>query len=84
MHNEKNENVELYIPRKCSATNRLIAPQDHASVQISVPELDANGVITKKSKTYAICGLVRARAESDSTLIRLASEDKIINNIIKA
>ncbi|KAK2961391.1 putative 40S ribosomal protein S21 [Blattamonas nauphoetae] len=78
MQNEKGETVELYIPRKCSATNRLIAADDHASVQLNVPELDANGVITKRFKTYAISGRVRARGESDSALIRLCTEDNLV------
>ncbi|KAK2963350.1 putative 40S ribosomal protein S21 [Blattamonas nauphoetae] len=83
MQNEKGETVELYIPRKCSATNRLIAADDHASVQLNVPELDANGVITKRFKTYAISGRVRARGESDSALIRLCTEDNLVKGLIQ-
>jgi hypothetical protein len=30
------ELVDLYVPRKCSATNRIIKAKDHASVQISI------------------------------------------------
>ncbi|KAF5941857.1 hypothetical protein HYC85_019500 [Camellia sinensis] len=36
MQNEEGQNMDLYIPRKCSATNRLITAKDHASVQINV------------------------------------------------
>ena len=32
MQNDKGEFVDLYIPRKCSATNRLIHAKDHSSV----------------------------------------------------
>ncbi|XVE74503.1 hypothetical protein DITRI_Ditri12bG0022300 [Diplodiscus trichospermus] len=32
--------MDLYIPRKCSATNRLITSKDHASVQINIGHLD--------------------------------------------
>ncbi|KAH7825608.1 putative 40S ribosomal protein S21 [Monocercomonoides exilis] len=84
MQNEKGENIELYIPRKCSATNRIIAADDHASVQITIPKLDKNGVMTKKSKTYALCGMVRARCEADATLIRLCTKDKIVKGLIKS
>jgi len=31
--------VDLYIPRKCSVTNRVIGAKDHASVQINVGEV---------------------------------------------
>ena len=36
MQNDKNDIVDLYIPRKCSATNSLITAYDHASVQIEI------------------------------------------------
>ena len=39
MINEKGEIQEKYIPRKCSATNRLIVAKDHASVQIEIAEV---------------------------------------------
>ena len=31
--------MDIYIPRKCSATNRLITAKDHASVQIEIAEV---------------------------------------------
>merc|ERR1712062_177567 len=36
MQNEAGEYVDMYIPRKCSASNRIIAAKDHASIQIFV------------------------------------------------
>ena len=36
MQNDEGKIVDLYIPRKCSATNRLITAKDHASVQIEI------------------------------------------------
>ena len=39
MENEAKTIVELYIPRKCNATNRLITAKDHASVQINISEV---------------------------------------------
>eukprot|EP00349_Pseudokeronopsis_sp_Brazil_P003919 CAMPEP_0202963200 /NCGR_PEP_ID=MMETSP1396-20130829/7195_1 /ASSEMBLY_ACC=CAM_ASM_000872 /TAXON_ID= /ORGANISM="Pseudokeronopsis sp., Strain Brazil" /LENGTH=43 /DNA_ID= /DNA_START= /DNA_END= /DNA_ORIENTATION= len=43
MQNEEKQIVDLYIPRKCSATNRLITAKDKASVQIDIAEVDVNG-----------------------------------------
>merc|ERR1711962_1766523 len=40
MQNEAGEYVDLYIPRKCSASNRIIGAGDHASVQINIAEDD--------------------------------------------
>lgn len=42
MQNSNNEIVDLYIPRKCSATNRLITAKDHAAVQINVCNVSLN------------------------------------------
>ncbi|KAL9676646.1 hypothetical protein QQ045_004862 [Rhodiola kirilowii] len=61
MQNEEGQNVDLYIPRKCSATNRLITSKDHASVQINIGHLDANGVYNNQFSTFALCGYVRAQ-----------------------
>eukprot|EP01018_Ginkgo_biloba_P013745 Gb_27652 [translate_table: standard] len=61
MQNEEGQNVDLYIPRKCSATNRLITSKDHASVQLNIGHLDENGVYTGQFTTFALCGFVRAQ-----------------------
>ena len=61
MLNEEGENVDLYIPRKCSASNRLITAKDHASVQINVGHLDENGLYTGQFSTFALSGFVRAQ-----------------------
>ena len=53
------ENIDLYIPRKCSWTNRLIAAKDHASVQINIGHLDEQGIYNGQTTTYALCGFVR-------------------------
>ncbi|GMM30949.1 ribosomal 40S subunit protein S21B [Martiniozyma asiatica (nom. inval.)] len=82
MQNDKGELVELYIPRKCSATNRIIKAKDHASVQIRIANVDEEGRIIPDSTTaYAICGDVRAKGESDDAVNRLAQQDGLINNV---
>ncbi|PKU67838.1 40S ribosomal protein S21 [Dendrobium catenatum] len=61
MQNEEGQLVDLYIPRKCSATNRLIAAKDHAAVQINIGHLDEHGVYTRNFTTFALSGFVRAQ-----------------------
>jgi len=73
--------VDLYIPRKCSATNDLIEAKDHASVQINIGDIDKNGVYTNTSTTIALCGQVRERARADIELNRLCLEHKILKSI---
>ncbi|PNW85836.1 hypothetical protein CHLRE_03g203450v5 [Chlamydomonas reinhardtii] len=68
MINDEGQVVDLYIPRKCAWTNKLITAKDHASVQINIGHLDANGVYSNQYTTFAIAGNVRAMGEGDSAL----------------
>ncbi|KAA8574701.1 hypothetical protein EYC84_003951 [Monilinia fructicola] len=63
MENDKGELVDLYVPRKCSATNRIIKAKDHGSVQISIAKVDENGRATGENQVYALCGFIRAMGE---------------------
>ncbi|KAJ3114141.1 hypothetical protein HDU96_002522 [Phlyctochytrium bullatum] len=81
MENDKGQIVDLYIPRKCSATGRLITAKDHAAVQINIGEVDATGRYTGQTKTYALSGFVRSLGESDDSLNRLATQDGYLKNV---
>merc|ERR1711939_30660 len=70
MQNDQGQVVDLYVPRKCSATNRLIIAKDHASVKI-----------TGSNVTYAFCGSVRETGDADDSLNRLATGDGLLKNI---
>ena len=60
MQNLAGEYVDLYIPRKCSASNRILAAKDHAWVQLNFAEVDPEtGRMTGEFKTYAIAGSIR-------------------------
>ncbi|KAL8160681.1 hypothetical protein V2J09_002218 [Rumex salicifolius] len=59
-----------------SATNRLITAKDHASVQINIGHLDANGVYTGEFTTFALSGFVRAQGDADSAVDRLWQKKK--------
>ncbi|KAK4373472.1 hypothetical protein RND71_008856 [Anisodus tanguticus] len=76
MQNDEGQNMDLYIPRKCSATNRLITSKDHASVQLNVGHLDEFGRYTGQFTTYALCGFIRAQGDADSALDRLWQKKK--------
>ena len=79
MQNDKHEIVDLYIPRKCSATNSLITAFDHASVQIEIAAVDENGKINGKKQTLALAGFMRQRGEADACLNRLFAEMGLIS-----
>ncbi|KAG1667473.1 hypothetical protein FOA52_012228 [Chlamydomonas sp. UWO 241] len=68
MINDEGVTVDLYIPRKCAWTNKLITAKDHASVQLNVGHLNEEGVYTNQFTTFALTGKVRCMGESDSAI----------------
>ena len=79
IRNDEGKVVDLYIPRKCSATNKIINPKDHASVQINVLDVDENGVALNTNTTFALSGRVRATGTSDACLNRLLHEKGVLS-----
>jgi len=75
MQNEAGDNVDLYVPRKCSYTNCLIKAKDHASVQINVANVDpVTGVMTGDHKTFCLAGYIRFKSEGDMALTDLVQK----------
>ena len=54
--------------------DRLITSKDHASIQLSIVDVDANGRALNTSTTFALCGQVRSQGESDDSINRLATK----------
>lgn len=81
MQNSEGTYVDLYIPRKCQATNRLIDCKDTASVQIT---LNTDGYNLKDEKdqnilTVVLSGFVRSKGNSDAALNKILYEKKILS-----
>jgi small subunit ribosomal protein S21e len=75
MQNESGENVDLYVPRKCSYTNRIVGAKDHSSVQINVANVDpVTGVATGEYTPYCLAGYIRFKAEGDMAFTVLNQE----------
>lgn len=76
MQNEAGENVDLYVPRKCSWSNRLIKAKDHSSVQINVANVDpVTGMATGEFTPYALAGYIRFKSEGDMALTALVEQN---------
>ncbi|KAK1823921.1 40S ribosomal protein S21 [Friedmanniomyces endolithicus] len=84
MENERGDLVDLYVPRKCSATNRIIQAKDHASAQISVGKVDESGRYTGDNQVFALCGFVRSMGESDDCVNRLAQREGFLKGVWSA
>mmetsp|Transcript_5675 Transcript_5675/g.8576 ORF Transcript_5675/g.8576 Transcript_5675/m.8576 type:complete len:89 (+) Transcript_5675:52-318(+) len=82
MENSQHQKVDLYIPRKCSATNALITPDDHAAVQINVGHVDENGIYTGENTAYALCGKIRKMGKGDAALNCLATDGGFLKNVV--
>ncbi|XP_060699361.1 small ribosomal subunit protein eS21-like [Hemiscyllium ocellatum] len=83
MQNDAGEFVDLYVPCKCSASSRIIAAKDHASIQINIAEVDkVTGRFNGQHKTYAICGVIRRMGESDDCILWLAKNDGIVAKVV--
>ncbi|CAE8612697.1 unnamed protein product [Polarella glacialis] len=78
MQNDEGRIVDLYLPRKCSATNRLIPAKEHGSVQLNVGQVDEDGRYTGEFYTFALAGFIRNRGESDACLNRLLFEKSLL------
>nr|XP_033697825.1 40S ribosomal protein S21-like [Tursiops truncatus] len=79
MQNNAGEFVDLYMLRKCSASNRIIGAKDHASIQMNVAKVDkVTGRFNGQFKTYAICEAILRMGESDDSILQLAKLDGIV------
>merc|ERR1712224_879130 len=67
MTNVNGDDVDLYVPRKCSATSRILHPRDRSSIQLNIPKVDANGRVIPDEfeESIAISGYIRNKARSD-------------------
>lgn len=82
MENDQGVVVDLYVPRKCAATNRLITSKDHASVQLAIASVDENGrMINGQNTSYALSGYVRQMGEADDSLNMLTTRDGLLKNV---
>jgi small subunit ribosomal protein S21e len=80
MQNDKGDYVDLYVPRKCHATNRLLDCKDTASVQITFNTEGLNLENKKDDKlTMVLSGFVRTKGNSDAALNKFLYDKKILS-----
>jgi len=71
------------LPRKCSATNRILTAKDHSSVQINIAQLNASGIYEGNYTTVAFSGFIRNNAGSDQALNVIAAEKGLMKDLLK-
>ena len=80
LKNDQGEVMDKFIPRKCSITSKVIAPNDYASVQIFVPDVDEKGQVIREHGTgfkFAISGYLRNKGRSNYEIEKLLRSKKI-------
>ncbi len=63
MQNENKEFVDIIIPRKCYATNRILNAKDFASIVVTIPATE-----NQKEENICLSGFVRSKGLSDAAL----------------
>ena len=77
--NEKHKLTDIYLPRKCDYTDRVITSKDRSSVQISICDVRDDGTIDlSKSNLVTLCGYVRWTGQSDLALEKVMKEKNLV------
>jgi len=79
MQNDAGEVVDMYIPRKCSSSGKIIGAKDHAAVQMAIVDVDESGRALPSCKQVTICGELRKMGESDDCINRWCKGNDIVN-----
>jgi small subunit ribosomal protein S21e len=77
--NQDSKMSDLYLPRKCDYTDRLITPKDRSSIQLTVCDVNDDGTINLgKSDIITICGFIRSVGESDTAIEKVLKEKHLV------
>ena len=79
MQNDKKEIVDLYTPRKCSWTNRIITATDRGAVQFRVAHTNKEGIANGDYTYIVLSGKLRSRGEADLAVNELVKNVPGIN-----
>ena len=71
----------LFAHNFSTETENLIHAKDHASVQINIGRVDANGHYTGEYDTVAFCGVLRKHGKSDNAMNRYALKKGIMRDV---
>jgi small subunit ribosomal protein S21e len=71
---QKTKLEQIYIPRKCSFSNKILASKDYSSTQLSIGIVDKKGLYIGKNKLFASSGFLRRKGKNDQALNFLFEE----------
>ena len=76
--NEEKKVTDIYLPRKCEYSDRIIDPTDKSSIHLSIAEVNADGTIDlNRTHIIPISGFVRQKGYGDVALEAVLKEQKL-------
>ncbi len=69
----------VYIPRKCSYTNRILTSKDHCSIQLTIGTIENGGVYKGKFEIFSLCGNLRKQGRADEAINFLVEKIDLLN-----
>ena len=77
--NDQHNLTDIYLPRKCDYTDKLITSRDRSSIQLPVCGVNSDGTINLSDvNLITICGFVRGTGKSDEAITRVLEEKNLI------
>ena len=74
METNNKKNDFIYVPRKCSFTNRILTSKDHSSIQLSIGTLDKDGIYKGNFEIFSLCGNLRKQGRGDEALNQIVEK----------
>ena len=76
--NEEHKLTDIYLPRKCEYSDRIITPTDKSSIHLNICEVNADGTIDlNKLHIIPISGFVRQKGNGDVALEAVLKEQNL-------
>lgn len=76
--NDEHKLTDIYLPRKCEYSDRIITPTDKSSIHLSICEVKPDGTIDlQKSHIIPISGFVRQKGYGDAALESVLKEQNL-------
>lgn len=84
MQDASGKYVDLYVPRRCFATNRLLDAKDNASIQLTIStegikDLENKKDIENNQLTMILSGFVRTKGNSDAALNKFLHQKGLLS-----
>lgn len=76
--NDEHKLTDIYLPRKCEYSDKIITPTDKSSIHLNICEVNADGTIDlNRTHIIPISGFVRQKGYGDVALESVLREQKL-------